>query len=35
LIIPRAAFEKLRGEFGAKVRKIPQFSYVDESGGKR
>src|SRR5258708_7442762 len=31
LIIPRAAFEKLRGEFGAKVRKIPQFSYVDES----
>jgi hypothetical protein len=34
LIIPRAAFEKLRGEFGAKVRKIPQFSYVDESGGQ-
>jgi hypothetical protein len=34
LIIPRAAFEKLREEFGAKVRKIPQFSYVDESDGQ-
>jgi hypothetical protein len=34
LIIPRAAFEKLKGEFGAKVRKIPQFSYVDESDGQ-
>jgi len=34
LIIPRVAFEKLREEFGAKVRKIPQFSYVDESGGQ-
>ena len=34
LIIPRAAFEELRGEFGAKVRKIPQFSYIDETGGQ-
>jgi hypothetical protein len=34
LIIPRVAFEKLREEFGAKVRKIPQFSYVDESDGQ-
>jgi hypothetical protein len=34
LIIPRVAFEKLREEFGAKVRKIPQFSYVGESDGQ-
>jgi hypothetical protein len=34
LIIPRVAFEKLREEFGAKVRKIPQFSYVEESDGQ-
>lgn len=31
LVIPRAAFEELRGKFGAKVRKIPQFSYIDET----
>src|SRR5215469_16986998 len=30
LVIPRAAFEELREQFGAKVRRIPQFSYIDE-----
>ena len=34
LVIPRAAFEELRGKFGAKVRKIPQFSYIDKTGGQ-
>jgi hypothetical protein len=34
LVIPRAAFEELRREFGAKVRKIPQFAYIDETGGQ-
>jgi Glycosyl transferases group 1 len=29
LVIPQAAFEELRQEFGPKVRKIPQLSYVD------
>lgn len=30
LVIPQAAFEELRNQFGSKVRRIPQFSYVDE-----
>jgi hypothetical protein len=34
LVIPRAAFEELKGKFGTKVRKIPQFSYIDETGGQ-
>ena len=34
LVIPRAAFEELREQFGAKVRRIPQFSYIDETDGQ-
>jgi hypothetical protein len=33
LIIPDGAFKQLRQEFGTKVYKIPQFSYVDEASG--
>jgi glycosyltransferase involved in cell wall biosynthesis len=31
LVIPNAAFRELSEQFGSKVRKIPQFSYVDDS----
>jgi hypothetical protein len=31
LVIPDAAFKELREQFGTKVRRIPQFSYVDDS----
>ena len=33
LVIPQAAFEELREQFGRKVRKIPQLSYIDDSVG--
>jgi glycosyltransferase involved in cell wall biosynthesis len=33
LVIPDAAFKELREQFGTKVRRIPQFSYVDDSIG--
>jgi glycosyltransferase involved in cell wall biosynthesis len=33
LVIPQAAFEELREQFGPKVRKIPQLSYIDDSVG--
>ena len=33
LVIPQAAFEELSEQFGPKVRKIPQQSYVDDSVG--
>ena len=31
LVIPQGAFKELREQFGSKVRKIPQFSYVDDA----
>jgi hypothetical protein len=33
LVIPQAAFKELREQFGPKVRKIPQLSYIDDSVG--
>jgi hypothetical protein len=33
LVIPQAAFKELSEQFGAKVRKIPQLSYIDDSVG--
>jgi glycosyltransferase involved in cell wall biosynthesis len=33
LVIPEAAFKELSEQFGPKVRKIPQLSYIDDSVG--
>jgi len=33
LVIPQAAFKELSEQFGPKVRKIPQLSYIDDSVG--
>jgi hypothetical protein len=33
LVIPQAAFKELSEQFGPKVRKISQFSYIDDSVG--
>jgi glycosyltransferase involved in cell wall biosynthesis len=33
LVIPQAAFKELSAQFGPKVRKIPQLSYIDDSVG--
>jgi hypothetical protein len=33
LVIPQAAFKELSEQFGPKVRKIPQLSYIDDSLG--